>query len=341
MNILVLGSPDGFYCQEIQRAAAAVGHLCDIVPFEQLGSRLTPTQPECFFASSELSSAARHSTSTSESECNISENSADNRPLQEYDICIVRSMPPGSLERVIFRMDLLWSLEAAGVRVINSPKGMECAIDKYLTLTRCRHAGLLVPETICCESVDEALVQFRNWGDEAIVKPLFGGEGRGIVHLTDFETARRVLFALSQVGSVLYLQRFVHSDLACGDRSDLRVLVLGGEPIGAIRRHATDDFRTNCAISGRAELHELSEEEREIARRAAQACGVLFAGVDLISDANGRTYLLEVNGCPGWKAFEQVTGIAVADRLINWLESSQRLTRDTSEAGISSLPFHS
>jgi len=312
MDILVLGSPEGRYCLEIQQAAEAAGHVCDIVPLERLGSRLS-TESESFFAEPRPEEAGQSVTPS--------------RPLQSYDVCIVRSMPPGSLEQVVFRMDLLWSLEAAGVRVINSPKGMECAIDKYLTLTRCRHAGLHVPETICCESVEQALDQFKQWGNEAIVKPLFGGEGRGIVHLTDFETARRVLFALSQIGAVLYLQRFIHSD-----RSDLRVLVLGGEPIGAIRRHATVDFRTNCALAGRAERHELTEEESEMARRAAQAAGVSFAGIDLISDASGQLYLLEVNGCPGWQAFQQTTGIAVAEELIRWTENSQRLTRAAAPA---------
>ena len=55
---------------------------------------------------------------------------------------IVRTMPPGSLEQVVYRMDALWRLEAAGVAVLNSPKAIECAVDKYLASARLEAAGL-------------------------------------------------------------------------------------------------------------------------------------------------------------------------------------------------------
>ena len=49
--------------------------------------------------------------------------------------------------------------------------------------------------------------------------------------------------------------------------------------------------------------------------------GTHIAGIDLIQDSNGREFVLEVNGVPGWKAFSNVTGLDVADLLIQRLES--------------------
>ena len=68
-------------------------------------------------------------------------------PLQRCDAVLVRTMPPGSLEQVVFRMDALLTLEHAGVTVLNPPKAVECAVDKYLCTARLAAAGLPVPET--------------------------------------------------------------------------------------------------------------------------------------------------------------------------------------------------
>ncbi len=300
MDIVILGDPDSYYCLELQRAARGRGHVCDVYPFERLGSLLNST--------AEVSAGFPDEGAAAEAKAR------DRRPLQTYDACLVRAMPPGSLEQVVFRMDVLWSLEAAGVRVMNPPKSLECAIDKYLTLARCRHAGIAVPDTLCCESPEQALEQFLVWG-EAVVKPIFGAEGRGILHLTDAETARRVFRALHQIGAVLYLQKYI-----AGGGSDLRLLMLDGVPLGAMRRTATVDFRTNCSQQGVASLHVPTSAEQDLARRACEAVGVWFGGVDLIYDPEGRLYLLEVNGCPGWKAFQSVTGRNVPEAVVKWLE---------------------
>src|SRR5829696_4753539 len=76
--------------------------------------------------------------------------------LGSCDGLLIRSMPPGSLEQVVFRMDALAQLEAAGVRVVNPPKAIEVAVDKYLATARLQAAGLLVPPTIVCQTLKAA-----------------------------------------------------------------------------------------------------------------------------------------------------------------------------------------
>ena len=68
--------------------------------------------------------------------------------LTEFDSLVVRSVPGGSLEQVIYRMDALQALQSAGVAVINPPKALEVAVDKYLCLCRLQQVGLPVPRTL-------------------------------------------------------------------------------------------------------------------------------------------------------------------------------------------------
>ena len=142
-------------------------------------------------------------------------------------------MPPGSLEQVVFRMDALHRLAAAGVPVLNPPRAVEAAVDKYLTLALLDAAGLPVPPTWAGESAAEALAAFEALGGDVVVKPLFGSEGRGLVRVSDTELAWRTFHTLERLGAVLYLQRVVRHP-----GHDLRVFVLGGRVLGAMRRHA-------------------------------------------------------------------------------------------------------
>jgi ribosomal protein S6--L-glutamate ligase len=230
--------------------------------------------------------------------------------LARLDAVLVRSMPPGSLEQVVFRMDALARLEAAGVTVVNPAKAIEAAVDKYLATARLQAAGLLVPPTAVCQTIDEGLAAFERLGGDVVVKPLFGGEGRGITRVSDAAIARRVFAALEQVGSVLYLQQFVPHDGV-----DWRLLVIGDEVLG-MRRVNPDDWRTNISLGARGEPLEVTTELAQLARRAAAGVGASVAGVDLLPARDGRLYALEVNAVPGWRALAAVTGLDVAARVI-------------------------
>jgi len=145
---------------------------------------------------------------------------------------LARIVPAGSLEQVIFRVDALHTVEERGLPVINSPRTIERTVDKLWTTALLAQAGLTVPETVVCESSDEALSAFRTLGD-VIVKPLFGSMGLGMVRVSDEEMAFRVFRTLETLRSVYYLQRAIDHD-GC----DVRVFVVGGRVIGAIERSA-------------------------------------------------------------------------------------------------------
>jgi RimK family alpha-L-glutamate ligase len=280
MRIALLAGGDGWHVRDLRRAAALLGHEAVAIDFRKLHAAL----------------------------------GAGLEPLVGYDAVIVRTMPPGSLEQVVFRMDLLHRLVARGVRVVNSPGALETCIDKYLASARLEAAGLPVPATIVCQDADLALEAFQTLGGDVVVKPLFGSEGRGMVRVTDTELAWRTFRAIERVQGVLYLQKFIpHPGW------DLRLFVLGGRVLTAMRRHAVDDWRTNVAQGGRGETVRPSQEEEQMALAAAVAVGADIAGVDLLPTAEGGYYVLEVNAVPGWRALAKTTGVDVACEIIKAL----------------------
>jgi ribosomal protein S6--L-glutamate ligase len=228
---------------------------------------------------------------------------------------IVRTMPPGSLEQVVFRMDVLGQLEAAGKVVVNPARAIEAAVDKYLASARLAAAGLRTPRTIVCQTVDEAVAAFSALGGDVVLKPLFGAEGRGITRLTDEGLAQRAFSLLVQLGAVLYLQEFI-----AHDGFDVRVLVVG-EQLWAMRRRNPLDWRTNVSRGATAEPADLTAQLVELARRAAGAIGAPVAGVDLLPGRDGTLYAIEVNAVPGWKALARVHQVDVARHVLEFVRS--------------------
>lgn len=289
MRIAVLGRPESWYARDLSRALTSRGHTPCLVPFE----RLTAT----------IGLSGVPSLSGGEED------------LSACDAVIVRTMPPGSLEQVVFRMDVLSRLEASGVTLLNPPRAVECAVDKYLTTVRLAAAGLPVPETVVCETATAAMEVFERLGSDVVVKPIFGSEGRGIVRVSDPDLALRTFRTIERTQSILYLQRFIDHP-GC----DVRVMVLNGRILGGMLRCCPDDFRVNVSRTGKATRISLTPEQEAWALKSAAAVGTPLAGIDLLEDREGRGYVIEVNGVPGWQAFRRVTGVDVATEIIRFLE---------------------
>lgn len=237
------------------------------------------------------------------------------------DVVVVRGMPGTSpaesrLEEVIFRMDVLARLAAAGTPVVNPPRALEIAIDKYLTLARLAEAGLPVPRTRVVQDADSVAAAREELGGDCVLKPLFGSRGRGLRRCA----AGEPLGEAADTGGIHYIQEFVtHAGW------DARVLVVG-ERLFAMRRTAVaGEWRTNLAVGGRAEPLTLPGEWAALARRAATAVGASLAGVDLLPARDGRVLVLEVNAVPGWRGLETVVGSAVTDAVTEHVIAATRV----------------
>ncbi len=229
----------------------------------------------------------------------------------EQPTVLVRCMPAGSLEQIVFRLDLLHVLARCGVTVVNPPRALELAIDKTLSLALLRQAGLPTPATAVAENRTEAIAALEQLGGQAVVKPVFGSEGKGVYRVTDRDQAWQAFSLLERLGAVIYLQEYV-ADVAV----DVRALVLSGEVIAAVARNHPHDWRRNATRGARVRPYRLDAEAAALAVRAAETLGVEFAGVDLLFSRGRGPLVLEVNAVPGWRATRRATGLDVAALLL-------------------------
>ena len=240
----------------------------------------------------------------------------DDVALEALDLLIVRGLPRGSLEQVIFRMDALHVLAAQGVRCVNSPRAIEKTIDKSWAGAALAISGVPTPPTIVCERYDGAMRAFDELGGDVVIKPLFGAMGNGIVRVEDRDVAHRVFRALELERAVYYVQRTI----APAGRRNLRVLVVAGVVAGAMER-VTDSWRANIARGARPRAVALGETERGLALAAAGALEADVAGVDLLVGPDGAPVVLEVNGIPGWQALQSVCEEDLTARVVEGCEA--------------------
>jgi RimK family alpha-L-glutamate ligase len=285
VRIAILGQRGGWHVAALQTALAARGITAPSFSITRLTARL---------------SARPWLTANAEA-------------LDSYDVLFVRAIPGGSLEQVIFRVDALHRLENAGVRIVNSPTVIERTVDKYYTSSLLEDAGIPTPRTIVTEHFEEAMAAFDELGGDVVVKPIFGSEGRGIVRVSDADTAYRVFRALELGRYVYYLQEFVpHGN------EDIRVFVIGQQAIAAmVRRGQT--WKTNVAQGAKATAVEPDQELWRLALRASQALGAEYAGVDILPIAGGGYTVIEVNGIPGWRGLKAATKVDAAERLVDYV----------------------
>lgn len=312
MKLAVLSSPQSWYWRDLRRAAEASGESIELAFFSRLADRIGMFRTRC-----DAAAPAGRSQAQSQRTNTVYGSPDDGPQPLNADVLLVRTMPPGSLEQVVFRMDVLHRMQAQGTCVVNSPRALEAAVDKYLSLFRLEAQGLPVPDTIVCQTAEQALAAFEQLAGNVVVKPLFGSEGRGMLHVTDLEMARRVFRAWEELRFVIYVQRFIHHP-----GYDLRVLWIGDDAFCIKRSH--DQWRTNVSQGGRAESHPARPELLDLAAQARNAIEAPLAGVDLICDNTGQWYVLEVNAVPGWRAVASTLQVDIAQRIIHYLKDSWR-----------------
>ena len=235
------------------------------------------------------------------------------QPLESYDALLIRTIPEGSLEQIIFRMNALHRLEAAGVRVMNRPVPLERTVDKYYTSSVLASSGLPTPRTVVAEGFDEAMEAFREFGD-VVVKPLFGAGGRGIARISDADVAYRTFRVLAMTRSIFYIQEFVpHGDY------DLRGLVVGDRVVAAMRRRS-EGWRHNVSQGAQPESYAMDEEAAGLCVEASRLLETDYAGIDLLKTPHGYT-VVEVNSIPGWSGLQRTTEIDIAQEIADHLLS--------------------
>lgn len=208
-----------------------------------------------------------------------------------------------------------------GVPVLNSAVAIARSRDKLRALQLLTQVGINVPITVCARSpvgLDVALALVG--GSPAIVKLQQGTQGIGTMIADTPQAAHALLETFWAMGQDIVLQEYVRESKG----RDVRVIVVGGEVIAAMRRVAKKgEFRANLHRGGRGTGMRLTKTYRDAAKRAAEAMGLEVAGVDML-ESRGGPKILEINSSPGLEGVERATGVDVALAIVEYAESYAR-----------------
>ncbi len=206
-------------------------------------------------------------------------------------------------------------LEQAGVPTFNRAAAIEVCNDKGLQALLLGQHGVAHPRSLHAFTHDQVRSAVESLGWPAVVKPVSGSWGRGVVRVTDEEAldvwvgARESVDAAGKLFPVL-VQEYIDKP-----GHDLRVVVVGREPVVAIRR-ISQDWRTNTHLGAAVERAEITDEMAKLCLAVVELLGEGFYGIDLIEDrTTGATAVLEVNANPEFARSSARHGVDVAGRL--------------------------
>ena len=221
-----------------------------------------------------------------------------------FDALLVRGMGRGlTPEKLVYRYGVLEAAEKDGTLVVNPPAAVRTARDKMASMMKLMECGVSVPDTYVYESPAAALRTVRQLG-KAVIKPLMGSLGLGSFLVDSEDTAYYIANLLAELNQPIYVQRYIEKRGA----RDIRVFIVDGEPIAAIYRRSST-WKTNIAQGATPTPAPLQGPHIDLAIRAAECLGLIYAGVDIAEDPQGNHYVLEVNASPLWRGLYRATGI--------------------------------
>lgn len=210
--------------------------------------------------------------------------------------------------------------EMMGVFSTTKSQSIVRSRDKLRSLQLLSGAGLPMPRTAFTNySKEERSLIDHVGGAPVIIKLLEGTQGLGVVLAETRKAAQSVIEAFHGLKARIIVQEFIKEAKA----SDLRVFVVDGKVIGAMKRTGQEgEFRSNLHRGGKAEVVKLNRVEKSVAVKAAQAMGLSVAGVDILQSSRGPL-ILEVNSSPGLEGIERATGIDIAAKIVDYIELNQ------------------
>ncbi|MEM3506172.1 MAG: RimK family alpha-L-glutamate ligase [Candidatus Bathyarchaeia archaeon] len=234
--------------------------------------------------------------------------------VKDLNALLVRPIGRGSLDEIIFRMNVLHKLEREGLTIINPPLAIERAVDKYYTLSLIHESGINVPRTLVTENVDEAIKAFKEFGGDIVIKPIFGSRGIGATRVTDIDVAERIFRTLRFYHHVLYIQEFLPHG-----KADIRAFVIGDRVVASMYR-VSNNWKTNISQGAIPVKAHLSEEIEKTAVKACKAISCEIAGVDLIHCKN-KIFVIEINSQPGWRGLQSITEKNIGEEIADYVIS--------------------
>ncbi len=235
-------------------------------------------------------------------------------PLEEMNAVFMRTDPPVTIP-YLYTTYILDLVDPKKTLVVNSPKGLRNANEKMYAL----QFESVIPETIVSQS-KEFISEFLEQHQAGVIKPLGGKGGEGILLI---ESGDRNFNSLIEISTKRGFEPImVQTFLPKAKEGDKRIILLDGEPIGAVNRIPTGkEFRGNMAVGGRIAKTEITPKEREICATLAPKLkedGLYFVGIDVIGG-----YLTEINvtSPTGIREIDLLDNVNLGKQTIQWVEN--------------------
>jgi len=239
------------------------------------------------------------------------------KPIAGYDAVIPRI--GASITR--YGTAVLRQFELMGSYTPNPSDAILRARDKLRAHQLLAAQGIGMPITVFGDNPDDTQDLLSMLGPPPhVIKLNEGTQGAGVMLTEKPSASRSVVEALRGLYANFVVQEFIGE----AEGADLRCFVVGDRVVASMRRQAPEgDFRSNLHRGGTAEPVEASENEKDVAVRAARSLGLHVAGVDLIRAQRGPL-VLEVNSTPGLEGIEQVCAVDVAGAIVDHIAASRK-----------------
>lgn len=243
------------------------------------------------------------------------------RELTDFDAVIPRI----GASVTFYGTAVLRQFEMMGSYTPNSSEAILRARDKLHCHQLLARQGIGLPKTVFGDNPDDTADLLAMLGKPPhVIKLTEGTQGTGVILAERASSSRSVIEAFRGLYANFIVQEFIGE----AKGADLRCFVVGSRVVAAMRRQAKPgEFRSNLHRGGTAKAVELSDEEREIAIRAARVMGLGVAGVDLLRSKRGPL-VLEVNSSPGLEGIEGATEVDVAGEIIDYIDRRLRARRN-------------
>jgi len=288
MKLLMMARNPLLYShQRLVEAALARGHTIDIIDTLQVYMNIATHNPQIKYKG---------------------------QNLEFYDAIIPRI----GASVTMYGLAVLRQLEMMGMWTLNESVAIGRSRDKLRSLQLLARRGIGLPITAFSHSTlyTDDMIKMVG-GAPVVIKLLEGTQGLGVVLGETLAAARSVIDAFREVNVNILVQEYIKE----ADATDIRCLIVGGKVVASMKRKGPPgDFRSNLHRGGTANKEKITPEERSVAVRSAHIMGLNVCGVDMLRTSHGPV-VMEVNSSPGLEGIEKATGIDVATKIIEYIET--------------------